>query len=400
MPLIESSPRTHPLVERAIGLRDLLRGDARQADLDRKLPDSTVEAMVNAELYKVWMPKRYGGYECDIRTHIDMTSAISRGYASAGWVLAMQTAVTYMACWMNEEGQDDVFKNNPDARLVGLFTPCSVPAKEVEGGLVISGSWPYATGCMWSDWAEVMVPLIDGDGNFLDALWCFVPMSELRIEDTWYCMGMKGTASNTLHAENLFVPEHRVVSMMGPKGVLAGVSGNPYTDEALYRVPLSMAGTICTTGSVIGAAQAALDYILEKTPKRSISYSKYLIQAESPHSQVQVAEAATKVDTALLHAHRAADDAWEAGVSGEWPDVRRRARARYDSAFAIREAKLAVDLMASIAGASGFADGTELERIYRDVGVATLHGVFRPDITAELYGSILLGQTPTVSPIL
>ncbi len=392
--------RTHPLVHRAEDLRDLLKADAAQADKDRRLPDSTVEAMINADLYKVWVPKRYGGHEADIRTHVDMTAAISRGCASAGWVLAMQTAVSWMACWMNEQGQDDVYKNNPDARFVGLFTPCSVPAIQVEGGLVISGAWPYATGCLWSDWAEVMVPLIDGEGNFLDALWCFVPMSELTIEDTWYCMGMKGTGSNTLHATDLFVPEHRVVSMLGPKGVLAGVQNSPYTDEALYRIPLSMAGTICTTGSVIGAAQAALDYVVERAPKRSISYSKYLIQAESPVTQMQVGEAATMIDGALLHAHRAADDAWAAGVSGEWPDTRRRARARYDCSYAMRQSKLAVDLLASISGASGFAEGSELERIYRDVGVATLHGVFRPDITAELYGSILLGQTPTVSPIL
>jgi alkylation response protein AidB-like acyl-CoA dehydrogenase len=400
MPDVMDRTHSHPLVERATELRDILRADARQADLDRRLPDSTAKAMIDAELYKVWIPKRYGGFEADIKTHVDMCAAVSRGYASAGWVLAMQTAVSWMACWMNEEGQDDVYKNNPDARLVGLFTPCNIPAQEVEGGLVISGAWPYATGCMWSDWAEVMVPLIDSDGNFLDALWCFVPMSDLRIEDTWYCMGMKGTASNTLHAERIFVPQHRVVSMLGPKGVLAGVSGNPYTEEALYRIPLSMAGTICTTGSVIGAAQAALDYVLEKAPKRSISYSTYMNQAESKVTQLHVAEAATKIDTALLHAHRAADDAWEAGVSGEWPDARRRARARYDASFAIRESKIAVDLLASIAGTSAFADGSDMERIYRDVGVATLHGVFRPDITAELYGSILLGQPPTCSPIL
>lgn len=390
-----------PLVERAIGIRDILKRDAQQADEDRRLTDAMAEAMIDAELYKVWIPKRYGGYESDIRTHVDMCAAVSRGNASAGWVLAMQTAVSWMACWMNEEGQDDVYRNNPDARLVGLFTPCSVPAKQVDGGLIISGAWPYATGCLWSDWAEVMVPLIDDQGNFLDALWCFVPMTDLTVEDTWYCMGMKATGSNTLHADNLFVPEHRVVSMLGPKGVLAGVQNNPYAEsEPLYRIPLSMAGTICTTGSVIGAAQAALDYVLDKTPKRSISYSTIMCQAESPVSQLQIAEAATQIDTALLHAHRAADDAWEAGVSGEWPDERRRARARYDASFALRQSKLAVDTLASVAGASGFAEGSELARIYRDVGVATLHGVFRPDITAQLYGQILLGQPPTVSPIL
>jgi 3-hydroxy-9,10-secoandrosta-1,3,5(10)-triene-9,17-dione monooxygenase len=392
---------TSPLVERAISIRDILKRDAKQADEDRRLTDAMAEAMITNDLYKVWIPKRYGGYESDIRTHVDMCAAVSRGNASAGWVLAMQTAVSWMACWMDQEGQDDIYKNNPEARLVGIFTPCNVPAKQVDGGLVISGEWPYATGCLWSDWAEVMVPLIDDQGNFLDALWCFVPMSDLQIKDTWYCMGMKATGSNTLVAENLFVPGHRVVSMLGPKGVLAGVQNNPHADsEPLYRIPLSMAGTICTTGSVIGAAQAALDYILDKTPKRSISYSTWMVQAEYPVSQVEIAEAATQIDTALLHAHRAADDAWESGVSGEWPSQTRRARARYDASYAMRQSKLAVDTIASIAGASGFVEGSELARIYRDVGVATLHGVFRPDITAQLYGQLLLGQPPTCSPIL
>jgi len=36
-----------------------------------------------------------------------------------------------------------------------------------------------------------------------------MPMSELRIEDTWFMAGMKGTGSNTIVADNVFVPEHR-----------------------------------------------------------------------------------------------------------------------------------------------------------------------------------------------
>src|SRR3546814_16710003 len=78
----------------------------------------------------------------------------------------------------------------------------------------------------------VGIPVVDESGEVIDQGLALIPMSELGIEDTWYVAGMRGTASNTLVAEEVFVPSHRILS------VPAAVGGNyatEHTDEALYR---------------------------------------------------------------------------------------------------------------------------------------------------------------------
>jgi 3-hydroxy-9,10-secoandrosta-1,3,5(10)-triene-9,17-dione monooxygenase len=216
------------------------------------------------------------------------------------------------------------------------------------------------------------------------------------IEDTWFVTGMKGTGSNTLVADDVFVPGHRYISV--PK-MIAGQVDNPYHDEALYRAAFVPGAAIILAGPQLGLAQAALDIVLEKAPKRGIAYTFYDKQTEAPGFQLAVAKAASLVDSAHLHAYRAAADIDEAAHHGIHPDYAARARVRMDTGRAIVYAREAVRELVSPHGASSFAESSAMQRHWRDSEVASRHAVANPEISAEVYGRALLGFTSGVSPL-
>jgi alkylation response protein AidB-like acyl-CoA dehydrogenase len=388
-----ASPRE--LVQRAADLVPQLRESAPLADAERRLSEETIQSMVDAGMFRVWTPRRYGGYEADVATHLAMTTELSRGCPAAGWTLAMMTTTSWMAGLLPDRGREEIFGADPDARLVGLFTATTEPAIRTEGGYIINGSKPFATGCLHATWAEVLVPLLDDEGAPVNALWTFVPMSEVEIQDTWFTMGLRGTGSHTLIVRDVFVPEYRTLPMMGDQGALGGVTRNEHREETLYRVPIGMLARVCFVGSCLGIAKQALEYVLETLPKRSIQYGPYIRQSDAVSSQIQIAEVARLIDTAQLHAERAALDCWTAAESGEFPNVHIRARCGHDAPFAIRTCKQAVDMLLYLLGASSVAQGNPLERLYRDISTGTLHGVARTDATEELYGSVLCGHEPS-----
>jgi alkylation response protein AidB-like acyl-CoA dehydrogenase len=152
-------------------------------------------------------------------------------------------------------------------------------------------------------------------------------------------------------------------------------------------------------GPQLGLAQAALDYVIEKAHKRGVTYTVYEQQVDSPTFQLAVARAANLVDSAHLHAYRAAADIDDAARAGRWPDYAARARVRMDTGYTAETAREAIRILCSAHGAASFADASPLQRWWRDSEVASRHGVVHPDISAEVYGRALLGFTEGVTPL-
>ena len=161
-------------------------------------------------------------------------------------------------------------------------------------------------------------------------------MDQLIIEDTWFMVGMKGTGSNTIVAQDVFVPEHRFLPY--PQA-FAGTYRTEFKDEVVYRVDLVPVTVLILAGSQIGVARAALEHAIAKAWSRGITHTNFPLQAESAGFQMQVAEAAMKIDTATLHAQRAADDLDRAAEQGRHMDLTERARVRIDTALVAKSSR-------------------------------------------------------------
>ncbi|WP_372405657.1 acyl-CoA dehydrogenase family protein [Streptomyces luteireticuli] len=383
------APSRTELVARAAALRDRLWADAPQADRDRRLDEGTVAAIKDAGLFRLLTPRRFGGYETDARTLLDVVTELGRGCGSAAWVTGVLNAGNFVAALFPDEAREEVWGDNPDAGAALVLGP-GAPARKVEGGALVTAKWPYSSGAWHCDWAVVVLPVQDGDAA-PELFLALVPMRDTTVEDTWFITGLRGTGSNTIVVDGKTVPDHRLIPLAQ---ALDSAIPPRHPEETLYRS--SFSGMLLTSllGAQLGEVRTGLELVLEKAPKRSINASNYTSQVQSVTFQTTVAEAATKIDTALFHAYRLTGDIDAHARRDEAPDVPTRVRVRTDSAYASRQCREAIDLLVSAHGTSAFAEFNPLQRIWRDVNVANRHAGFGAGIPEEMYGRVLLGEDP------
>jgi alkylation response protein AidB-like acyl-CoA dehydrogenase len=388
-------PDRTELVRRARELGPRLAANAAEAERARRIPEDSIDAVVEAGLFRITVPRRFGGYEVDLQTKLEVSAALAEGDGSTAWVVTLVNVCSWLAGLFPDRAQQDVFGEDPGTRICGVLAP-TAESTRADGGLLVSGRWPYASGCLHSSWAVLGLPVVDDRGEPIDQGLALVPLAELTVEETWFVAGMRGTGSNTIVAENVFVPDHRILSVVRAVG---GEYATEHVDEALYRSAFVPVLALVLAGPQVGLAQAALDYVIEKAPRRSIAYTSFERQSDSTAFQTTLADAAMLVDTARLHVARAAADIDGAAARGEKLGYLARARVRADTAWAIRQAREAIDLLVSAHGASSFAESSPLQRIWRDSSVAGRHAVVLPDVNSELYGKALLGIEENITPL-
>ena len=138
-------------------------------------------------------------------------------------------------------------------------------------------------------------------------------------------------------------------------------------------------------------ARGALNIAIEKAPRRAIAYTMYTAQPDSLAFQLQIAEAAMLVETADLHVRSAARTIDEAAAAAQPLAYPERAKIKAQAGYATTQARRAIEIILSAAGASSFAQASPLQRLWRDSATAARHAVVLPEVNAEIYGKPLLG---------
>lgn len=393
---VQSNPSLQELVRRATALQPLLMKHAVEAERNRRASEDCIQAIAEAGLFRLMVPKRYGGYEGTLRAHLEVSAALGEACGGTAWVVALTNVCAWITSLYPKQAQDEVWGANPAARVAGVFTPSS-QSRRVEGGLVMSGKWYFSSGSLHADWASIGVIEHDANGAFKKQYLALVPMSELSIEDTWYTAGMRASGSNCIVGNEVFVPDHRLLDMME---AIDRRYPNEFKDEASYRASFVPFAALILTGPQLGLGRAALKYVIEKAPQRAITYTSYEKQTDSTVFQTQIAEAAMKIDNAQLRAFRAADEVDAAARRDEQLDDVTRARVRADTGMVTTYITEAINTLLWAHGAGGFAETSPLQRWWRDSNTAARHAVGLPTIGLELYGKALLGVENNITPLI
>ena len=364
-----------------------LRAGAAANEQARRLSDDTVAALRRAGAFRIAAPTRFGGLETNLRTMLDVSSTIAEGDGGASWVTTLSNINHWALGLFDERAQAEVYADGPDVVISGVVSPTAT-ARRVEGGYRVSGQWPYASASLHATWCTGGVVVLDEDDSVLDQGMALIPSSDYTVDDTWYVAGMRASGSNTVVADDVFVPEHRMLSMMG---AFSGSYVAERTDSAFARSAFGPMLVMVLVGPQLGMGRAAIDLVTTKAAEKSLAYTVFERQADSVAFQMMVAEAALKIDTAHLHAHRAADDVMRWAEAGVYPDLVSRARVRGDAAVALRSVTEALNILLDATGAGAFADVNALQRIWRDSNVGARHAVMLPRVSVETSGKALLG---------
>ncbi|MEV6163374.1 acyl-CoA dehydrogenase family protein [Streptomyces sp. NPDC052052] len=374
---------------RAVELREELWKSAAASDRARRLSDELVARVTGAGLTRLLTPRKFGGHETPVRTLLEACVELGRGCCSTSWVTGVLNVGNFVVSLYPDRTRDEVWGERPDARTALILGAPVRTVEKADGGVRVSGEWPYASGSLHADWIGGLVLADTGTGP--QPHMALMPAAEVTVRDTWHSVGMRGTGSNTVVAEDVFVPAHRLLPY-GP--LLAGRTDGLVPADRPYRNSLTGVFMVGLIGSMIGGASAALQYALDRAPTRRVAGSTYADQSESPAAQLGLAAAATRIDTAVLHARRLADTVDHHAEAGENPPVPVRARARMDATHVAQQCRAAVEEIVSVYGSSAFDESNPLQRIWRDVNVGSRHAGFGMGIPEQAYGTALVGKDP------
>ncbi|MFJ4778906.1 acyl-CoA dehydrogenase family protein [Streptomyces sp. NPDC088762] len=378
------------LVARATALRDDLRRDSPGSEQTRRLSDDVIGKITAAGLTRLLTPRRLGGHGTGVRTLLDVATELGRGCCSAAWVTGVLNAGNFVVSLFPDRVQDEVWGDDADARTAQILGRPAFSVEETDGGVLVSGEWGYASGSLHAEWVGALIAT-GGEPGRPETYFALMPVADVSIKDTWHFAGMRGTGSNTVVADRIFIPEHRLLPYLP---VLNGETDGLVPESHAYRNSMTGVFSIGLIGALIGGAQAALEYVREQVHTRPVAGSTYAHQADSPTTQLDLAAAAVKVDTALLHARRLADTVDSHARAGENPDLATRARGRMDSTHVAQQCREAIDLLVTVYGSSAFSESNPLQRIWRDINVGSRHAGFGMGIPEQVYGRALVGKNP------
>ncbi|HEY0932290.1 MAG TPA: acyl-CoA dehydrogenase family protein [Trebonia sp.] len=376
-------------MRRAADLGPVLRRNAVWQERNRRLHDETIEALAEAGIFRLRVPRRYGGYEADTATLVDVATELGRVDGSSAWTASVYWIPGWMACLFPDDVQDEVFATE-NVRVCGTLSP-SAFAKAASGGVVLNGKWGFISGALHSHWQVTISVLVPDEGNPYPIM-ALVPLADLHVVDDWATAGLRGTGSVSTVAKDLFVPSARILPLLA---VLEGQSASEQTADApIYRAPLLPVASASSVGTAVGLARGALDLFLKRLAHRKITYTGYEKQREAPLTHLEVAAATLKADQADFHAHRLAAQVDAKGIAGAQWKLEERARARADMGAACRLAKEAVDIVAGASGGSSVYLDVPIQRFSRDLAAINLHALMHPNTNFELYGRVLCGLEP------
>ena len=377
-------------MRRASALVPTFHARAQEAEDSRGLLRENEQALHEAGLFRFHQPRAFGGMELDFVAVVDIAAEIARGCPSTAWNVGNLACHHWMLGYYHPETQHEVWDANPDALIASSIALAAGRGRKADGGFVVSGRWPFSSGVDNSDWNMLAVTIFgDDEKTPIDWRLCLVPKSDYEIIDTWYAMGMGATGSKDIKVTEQFVPERRALALQLCRGG-ADHPGGVAKPGPLYRIPVVAASSHPLAPAAVGAAEGAYDIFLASMAKRAGTYTGAKI-ADFQAVQIKVAKARCLIDSArdLL---RQSAIALQAGAErNEVPPLETKLRYRTHTAFAVGQAREAVQTLWSCYGAQGLYTRDPLQRHLRDVMAIGQHFSFNFDIAGSAFGLNALG---------
>ncbi len=379
-------PSREDMLERARALVPALRERAAACDAARMVPPETIEDYRRAGLFRIAMPRRYGGYEMGWDVLCEISQILAAACGSQAWIQRICADHAQMVSTFPPEAQDDVWGEDHDLIVSAAFDPTG-RAKPVEGGWRFSGRHGFSSGIDHCAWHICGGYIEEADGKLDGPHFFLVPRKDVTIIDDWYVMGLAGTGSKSFVVEDAFIPAHRFLD--GPKARLGINPGQAVNTAPVYRTPR---GGITSTGFAalaVGMARGVVEDWLAYTRPRK---SRGIAIADKQSTQIIAARSAAEVDAAEALYLNTIRDAMRVLGEGGTLSAFDLATARRNVAFACKLSLKAGTRVFNAAGGRALFSGSALERQYRNLLGATSHHGVVWDVAATGWGKMVMEE--------
>ena len=377
-----SIPEYH---DRIAALTPALQERAGKAEKQRRLSQQTIDELVEAGLYRAYLPARFGGPELFMEEVLPLITQIARACPSTAWVLAIMQIHTWLTGLYSQQTQDEVYKDDSDTLVCGVLQPRGM-AKRVAGGYELEeAEWPYSSGCDFARWAQ-LGGLVLEDGKPPEMRGFLLPEADYDIIDDWHVVGLRGSGSKSLATGVTFVPEHRTIRFADAiTGELSkGLS-------ALYRSSVLPMLCINPAIPVIGAAQTAIEVFIGHIENRNLPFSIHK-QVDSAQAHRLLGEAMMQTGSAELMLERGTAMIRDTAEAGELMPLVERNRTRAYSSGAVRQCVAAIESLFLASGGTALQETHPLQQLTRDAKAMALHAALVHENNLELWGASRLGK--------
>jgi 3-hydroxy-9,10-secoandrosta-1,3,5(10)-triene-9,17-dione monooxygenase len=374
------------------GVRDLLptfRERADEAERLRVVPEASIKELEETGFFKLLQPKRFDGLETDPIDFYTAVRDIASACGSTGWVSSVVGVHPWQVALFTDEAQQAVWGSDTNTRLSSSYAPTG-RAVVADGGFQLSGKWSFSSGCDHCQWVLLGGLVFNAEDQVVDFRTFMVPRESYEIIDVWDMVGLRGTGSNDIVVDDVFLPEAFTLSM-GDTGRCFGPGQEQNTSE-LYKLPFHSVFTGTITTPIIGMAMGAYDEHVAMQQKRT--RAAYLGEKASldPFAAVRIARASSEIDAAwALLVNNIREE--QAHVSkGEKIPLGTRLKVRRDQVIGSQRAIDAIDALFEASGGRALANGTYLQRAWRDAHAGRVHAANDPERALQMFGAHEFGH--------
>lgn len=363
----DGSTQTSPVLEKIRALRDLIEARADADEQATQLSDDVLEALEQAELFKLLAPSVVGGLEAHPLLAIEVLRTLSYFDGSTGWYSqAATTGPAVAGAFLGDRAIDAIFCSGGRATCVGQVAP-NGKAERVGDGYRISGSFSFGSGIPNADWVvggyilhENGSPAIGAHGQ-PTLLVAMAPRSKVEIIGNWDVLGLRGTGSYDFRVADQVV--HRDFTFEA--GQPEQKRGGP-----LYRMGFLAIPFLCHASFGLGCGRRALDEwgAYARTKKRLPQGTL----AELETVQKELAQAHAQLRSADAYVRTAFDGLFSAAGRGAIPGEL-KLEARLSASNAIGVATQVAQQAFTRSATTGLRNGSKIQRCFRDTQAGNAH---------------------------
>ena len=383
-------PRAEEIIARIVELQPWLRTQQATAEQERRIPQETIERLDDAGVFSLTKPKRYGGADFNTREMLDIYRALGAGCGASGWVVWATAGGNMWSNAFAEEVVAPVYESpwvgNRTFAVGGTSRHMSGTATKVDGGWMVKGVWPFATGSIHASHGYLAVFYDDTDDSKVGMI--LVRKDELVCRNDWDAMGLAATGSQTVATDgDLFVPNERFgfPAQLAERTAALIAQGLGPRRGGLPR------SVVSSTGVALGMADQAMEVFLSSIGRRSVPYSPYTRQIDAPVAHHIIGRVAMQIRAAGSIADAAVAEFDRLDAEGADPSEQEKLQFHTDAAYVWDACATAVETLFRASGASAISKRMPLQLIARNCRAGSLHAANNLDTWVENLGRALTG---------
>lgn len=354
-------------VEAARQLAPLIRAAADEIEATRQLPQPVFEAIADARLFLMGVPRVLGGLELELPLYVQVIEALAKADASTAWAVNQGSTFAMFSAFMDPKAARDIWTDRPRSVVSNSPAP-SAKAIVVPGGFRVTGKQGFSTGCMHASWVAAHAQVIENGevrqrNGKPEIRYCIVPKTQAQLHDTWKTRGMRGTGTHHFEVKDVFVPEDHTV--LTSRDTLV-------TDGPRYRIPQTLTFASGDGTVALAVARSCLEAFFEIAGSKSPRYMTGLLRDQSL-TQMTVGQAEAALTSAQLYLTHAVTTIWKDACDNGNPGMESRVTLRLAATHAIRVGGQVVESIYNDCGGSAIFEGDLIQRHFQDIHVITQH---------------------------